>query len=255
MARTGFSILMTLRESGRGILMLIEAFGFLPVMMRRRSRWDVIYQLYLGGIKTLGVVTVVALFTGMILALQSGLELRDFGQEYRIGWLVMEVMLREMGPMMTGIILAASVGSAIAAQVGTMTASEEVSALEVMSINPVRFLVTPRLLALMIIVPMVTVYTNCIGVVGGAIVGSTQLDVSFQVYFDQAFRYAKIKGLWVGLFKSFLFGIIITTVACHQGFAVRGGAVGVGNATRKTVIISFLSILIVGYIVTRLFYE
>lgn len=253
--RLGFSIIMTLRESGRALLMLGEAFLFLPQMGKKRSRWDVIFQMYLGGIKTLGVVTVVALFTGMILALQTGLELRDFGQEYRIGWLVMEVMLREMGPMMTGIILAASVGSAIAAQLGTMTVSEEISALEIMSINPVRYLVAPRLLALMVIVPLVTVYTNCIGVCGGALVGYTQLDVAFQTYFDQGFRYAQAKGLYVGLFKAWLFGIIITTVACHQGFSVKGGAVGVGNATRRTVIISFLSILVVGYIVTSLFYQ
>jgi phospholipid/cholesterol/gamma-HCH transport system permease protein len=198
---------------------------------------------------------VVALFTGMIMALQTGLELRRFGQEYRVGWLVMEVMTREMGPLMTGLIIAASVGSAIAAQIGTMVMAEEIAALEIMSINPARFLVMPRLLALMVMMPLLTVYTNIIGVIGGGVVANTQLGVSLTAYFDQALRYSENKGLYIGLLKAFLFGIIITTVACHQGFSVTEGAVGVGHATRKTVIVSFLSILIVGYFVTRLFYS
>ncbi len=217
-------------------------------------RHEALYQLFLTGIKSLGVITVVALFTGMILALQTGLELRRFGQEVNIGTAVTVVMMREMGPFMTALIIAASVGSAIAAQLGTMTVSEEIAALEIMSINPVRFLVMPRLVALSIMVPVLTVYTNILGVVGGAIVGLTQLGVSLTAYFDNATRYAENKDLYVGLFKAFLFGIIITVVSCHQGFSTTEGAVGVGRSTRRTVIISFLTILVVGYIVTRLFY-
>lgn len=217
-------------------------------------RHEVIYQMFLTGIKSLGVITVVALFTGMILALQTGLELRRFGQEVNIGTAVTIVMMREMGPFMTGLIIAASVGSAVAAQIGTMVVSEEIAALEIMSINPVRFLVTPRLIALAMMMPVLTVYTNILGVVGGAIVGQTQLGVSFTAYFDNATRYAENKDLFVGLFKAFIFGVIIATVACHQGFGASEGAVGVGRATRRTVIISFLTILVVGYVVTRLFY-
>ncbi len=220
----------------------------------RRYRFEVLYQMFVTGIKTLGVITVVALFTGMILALQTGLELRRFGQEVNIGTAVTVVIIREMGPFMTGLIIAASVGSAIAAQLGTMTVSEEIAALEVMSINPIRFLVMPRLVALAVMMPILTVYTNIIAICGGAIVGFTQLGISFHAYFDNATRYAENKDLYVGLFKAFLFGLIITTIACHQGFATTGGAVGVGQATRKTVIISFLTILIVGYMVTRMFY-
>jgi phospholipid/cholesterol/gamma-HCH transport system permease protein len=235
--------------------MLGEAFLFLPHMLKKRMRHETLYQLFLTGIKSLGVITVVAMFTGMILALQTGLELRRFGQEVNIGTAVTVVMMREMGPFMTALIIAASVGSAIAAQLGTMTVSEEIAALEIMSINPVRFLVMPRLVALSVMVPILTVYTNILGVVGGAIVGYTQLGVSLTAYFDNATRYAENKDLYVGLFKAFLFGIIITLVACHQGFSTTEGAVGVGRATRRTVIISFLTILVVGYIVTRLFYK
>jgi len=215
----------------------------------------VFYQLYVTGIKSLGVISVVAMFTGMILALQTGLALREYGQEVNIGAAVMISMLREMGPFMTALILAASVGSAIAAELGTMVVSEEVAALEVMSISPVRLLVMPRLAAMMIMTPLLTFYASMLGVIGGAFVGYTQLGVSVEAYIDNATRFAQIKDLYVGLFKALIFGIIITIIACHEGFSTTEGAVGVGRTTRRSVVISFLSILIVGYIITRLFYK
>ncbi len=246
---------MQLRGVGQAMLMLAEATLFIPWALDKRSRHELFYQLYLTGIKSLGVITVVAAFTGMILALQTGLELRRFGLQQNIGTAVTVVMLREMGPFMTALIIAASVGSAIAAQLGTMVVSEEVSALEIMSINPVRFLVLPRLLALAIMMPMLTVYTNILGIVGGAVIGATQLQVSFQAYFDNAQLYAQNKDLYVGLLKAFVFGVVIATTACHQGFSTSEGAVGVGQATRRTVIISFLVILVLGYMLTRVFYR
>ena len=236
------------------MFMLMEAFLFIRFVFGRRSRHETATQLYVTGIKSLAVITVVALFTGMILALQTGLELRRYGQEVYIGSAVAVSMIREMGPFMTGLIIAASVGSAIAAQLGTMKVSEEIAALEVMSINPNRFLVMPRLVALAAMMPILTVYTNILGILGGALVGSTQLGVSLRSYMDNATEFATNKDLYVGLFKAFVFGIIITTVACHQGFMTTEGAVGVGKATRRSVIISFLVILVVGYMITRIFY-
>jgi phospholipid/cholesterol/gamma-HCH transport system permease protein len=247
--------LLALRNTGRALVMLAEATAQIRYIFSRQNRYEVVHQMFLGGIKSLGVITVVALFTGMILALQTGLELRRFGQESYIGSAVTIVLLREMGPFMTGLIIAASFGSAIAAQMGTMVVAEEIAALEIMSINPVRFLVMPRLVALALIMPFLTIYTNAIGILGGAIVGSTQLDVSFTAYFDNCTRYAENKDLLVGLFKAFIFGVIVVTVACHQGFAATEGAVGVGRATRRTVIISFLTILTMGYFITRMFYK
>ena len=253
-ASAGRRFLLNLRNVGRAILMLLEALCYLRLIFSPRSRHEVLNQMYLTGIKSLGVITVVGLFTGMILALQTGLELRRFGLQANIGTAVTVVMLREMGPFMTGLIIAASVGSAIAAQLGTMVVSEEVAALEIMSINPVRFLVMPRLAALLVMMPILTLYTNMVGVMGGAIVGNTQLEVTLQAYFDNAQLFAENKDMYVGLFKAMVFGIIIATVACHQGFGAREGAVGVGQATRRTVIISFLTILVVGYMMTRIFY-
>lgn len=247
--------MLNLRGLGQSLLMLMEATLFIPLAFGKRRVHELFYQLYITGIKSLGVITVVAAFTGMILALQTGLELRRFGLQQNIGTAVTVVMLREMGPFMTALIIAASVGSAIAAQVGTMVVSEEISALEIMSINPVRFLVMPRLLALAIMMPVLTIYTNILGVLGGALVGATQLQVSFQAYFDNAQLFAENKDLYVGLLKAFVFGVVIATTACHQGLAASEGAVGVGQATRRTVIISFLVILVLGYMLTRLFYR
>ena len=136
------------------------------------------------GIKSFGVTSVVALFTGMILALQAGLILKAYGQEMRVGFLVAQTMFREMGPFMTALILAASVGSGMAALLGTMKVSQELAALEVMSINPVRFLVAPRLLAMMVMCPVLTMYTDLIGILGGGLVAYTQLGVGWTMYFD-----------------------------------------------------------------------
>ncbi len=243
-----------MHDTGHAMFMLVEAIWFLRYAFSKRSRNETVTQMYVTGIKSLAVITVVALFTGMILALQTGLELRRYGQEVYIGSAVAVSMIREMGPFMTGLIIAASVGSAIAAQLGTMTVSEEIAALEVMSINPNRFLVMPRLFALATMMPILSVYTNILGILGGAVVGSTQLGVSVRSYMDNATQFATNKDLYVGLFKAFIFGIVITTVACHQGFMTTEGAVGVGKATRRSVIISFLIILVVGYMITRMFY-
>jgi phospholipid/cholesterol/gamma-HCH transport system permease protein len=253
-AGIGRRLLVVLRNVGRAVLMLFSALLQLGSLFRRRMVPEVLHQMYLAGIKSLGVITVVGMFTGMILALQTGLELRRFGMQANIGTAVTMVMLREMGPFMTGLIIAASVGSSIAAQIGTMVVQEEVAALEVMSINPVRFLVLPRLVALMLMMPLLTLYTNLVGILGGAVVGSTQLEVTFQAYLDNAQLFAANRDLYLGLLKAFVYGVVIATTACHQGFGATEGAVGVGQATRRTVIISFLTILVLGYIMTGLFY-
>ncbi len=252
--QVGRFVLLTVREIGRTTHLLGSSLVAMRFMFTHRSRREILTQMYVAGIKSLGVITVVALFTGMILALQTGIELRRFNQEVNIGTAVMVSMLREMGPFMTGLILAACVGSAMAAQLGTMVVSEEIAALEIMSIDPVRFLVMPRLVAMLIMTPALAFFTCVMGVVGGGLVGATQLGVDWGSYMDNATLFATAKDLYVGLFKAVLFGVIITTVSCHEGFSTTQGAVGVGYATRKAVITSFLMILVVGYFVTRLFY-
>ena len=248
----GRNTLIKFRNAGRGLFILAEALFWLPAVYQRRR--EVIRQLYICGVKSFPVTSIVALFTGMILALQAGLVLRDYGQQVQVGTLVSQTMCREMGPFMTALILAASVGSAMAAELGTMAVSEEIAALQVMSINPVRFLVMPRLVALMIMCPVLAIYTNIVGILGGMLVAYTQLNVSPASYYDNAMRHLHNKEVYVGLLKAFVFGIIITTVSCYEGLAATNGALGVGRATRRSVVLAFLLILVVGYYITRFFY-
>lgn len=242
-------------ELGRGVLMGLRALRCASALKRPRARDEFMRQMFVSGIESLPVITVVAIFTGMILALQIGIELRRYSQEVYIGSAVMVSMLREMGPFITGLILAACVGSAMAAQLGTMTVNDEVAALETMSIDPVRFLVTPRIVTLAIMTPLLSFYTCMMGSLGGGVVGMTQLNVSWTQYMNVALDFARTKDLMVGLLKALLYGITIATVSCYEGLSATQGAVGVGQATRRSVISSFLIILIIGYFVTRLFYN
>jgi phospholipid/cholesterol/gamma-HCH transport system permease protein len=219
----------------------------------RRLR-EVVRQMYLLGIRNLPVFTLVGMFMGMVIALQAGLELRRFNQEVFIGAGVMISSLREMGPFMTGLILAACVGSSMAAQIGTMTVNDEVAALEIMSINPVRYLVAPRMAAIVLMMPVLSFYVSILCVIGGGVVVTTQLGVPFKQYMKVAMDFADTHDLYVGLLKAVMFGILVTGISCFEGFSTRQGAVGVGRATRNSVIKSFVFILIVGYIITRLFY-
>lgn len=242
-------------EVGRACTLTFQSVMMLPLLLtHRRMRAEFMRQMYVAGIKSLPLVTVVGMFTGMILALQVGLELQRYSQEVYIGSAVMVSLLREMGPFMTGIVLAACVGSSMAAQIGTMTVNDEIAALEIMSISPVRFLMAPRMGALMVLTPVLSFYMCVLGALGGGIVGVTQLNVLWEQYMKMAIDIARMRDLYVGLLKAMVFGVIVTGVSCYEGFTTTQGAVGVGQATRRSVITSILLILICGYIITRLFY-
>ena len=240
---------------GRCGAMTLSSVCRLPqCVLLRRPRKAFAAQLYTAGVKSLPVITVVGLFAGMILGLQVGLALSRFNQENLLGAAVMISLLREMGPFVTGICLSACVGSAMAAELGTMTVNDEVAALEIMSISPVRFLAAPRVCALLAMAPLLSFYSCVLGVIGGGFVGATQLDVDFHQYMASAISIAEVKDLAVGLVKGAIFGVIIGGVSCHQGFSAGLGAIGVGRAVQKCVIVSFLLILMAGYMVTRIAY-
>ena len=236
-------------------ILVTSVFSFPVVFCRRSGRSELSAQFYMTGIRTLPVITVVSLFTGMILALQVGLELRRFNQEIYLGSAVMLSLIREMGPFSCGMCLAACVGSAIAAELGTMKVNDEIAALEIMSISPVRFLAAPRILALTVMAPILAFYCCVAGTVGGGIVGVTQLGVDFGQYMASAVGIAETKDLFVGLLKSTVFGLVIGAVSVSEGFATVLGATGVGKATQRSVIICFLLILMLGYMITRVCYR
>lgn len=248
----GRNVWLSTIAAGKAILIIVEALKYAYKLPFRRAEFG--RQLNNAGVKTFFITAVVAFFTGMILSLQSGLILAQYNQEVNVGQLVTQTMCREMGPFMTALILAASIGSAYAAEIGTMTVSEEVAALKVMNINPVDYLVTPKLFAMMIMCPVLTVYTNLIGSIGGMVVANTQLFVSPEAFTENALEMLRLKEMYVGLFKSFIFAIIIIAVSTYKGFSTKNGAIGVGKATRESVVTSFIFILITGYYITRIFY-
>jgi phospholipid/cholesterol/gamma-HCH transport system permease protein len=220
-------------------------------------------QLYAAGIANLHVVLLVGLFIGMILCLQTGIELARFGQQDQIGVLVATGLAREMAPFVTAVILAATFGSALAAELGTMAVSDELAALEVMSVDRVSFLILPRVVALAIICPMMTVLCNAIGVLGGGFVADAQLDVSWSMYMDSVwFALEDVgefiplpKDMYAGLLKSFVFGILIAVISCHSGLKARGGALGVGRATSTAVRDSTIAVIVSNYFMTWFLYQ
>ena len=245
-----------LASLGWAARILAESVASFPsVVCRRNGRTDLVKQLYVTGIRTLPVVTVVSLFIGMILALQVGLELRRFNQEIYLGAAVMLSLIREMGPFSCGVCLAACVGSAIAAELGTMKVNDEIAALEIMSISPIRFLAAPRILALVLMAPLLGFYCCVIGTMGGGIVGATQLGVDFRQYLASALTMAETKDLYVGLLKALVFGVLVGTVSVSEGLGTTRGATGVGRSTQRSVIVSFLLILMLGYMITRVCYR
>lgn len=220
-----------------------------------RKRREAIEQLALCTLGSLAVVFITSLFTGMIVSLQTGEVLRDYGQEESLGFIVVVGMCREMGPVFTCLALAGLVGSTYAAEIGTMKVSEEVDALEVMSIDPVYYLVMPRLLALGIAAVALTIYANVIGTIGGALVARASFEVDVGIFFKNGRDVLKLKDIYGGLLKSFIFGLTIGTVACAQGLRAEGGPAGVGRATLHSVVISFMLILVFDYLLTWLIWQ
>jgi phospholipid/cholesterol/gamma-HCH transport system permease protein len=259
-AYMGQTIERAVHGAGEALTLLFDsAFCVRHAWKRRKFLLD---QLYTCAIRPLPVVLVVALFTGMILALQTGIELERFGATERIASIIGLSLCREMGPFMTALILTASVGAGMAAEIGTMKVSEEIDALEVMSISPASFLVMPRLVAMALLTPLLTLVTDVVGILGGCLVSATRLQITPEVYMKHVADslsatltiFELPKDVYTGLAKAFVFGVIIATVGCSTGLHATGGAIGVGRATRTAVIQSFLLIIVIGYYLTSLFY-
>ena len=248
----GRRIIEMMEISGFTIHLLLETAYYLKDVFKKRK--EISKQMYIAGVKSLLVVSLVAMFTGMILSLQAGIELMRFQQQAYVGNLVIASMTREFAPLMTAIIILAFVGSAMAAEIATMQVSEEIDALLMMSISPVKFLVMPRVVALAIMLPLSTVYSNVLGTLGGAVIARFQLNLSYNTYYAHVLESLHFKATYVGLLKAFIFGIVIAGVSCAQGLRAKNGAIGVGKATRSSVVISFLVVLTFGYFITSLFY-
>jgi phospholipid/cholesterol/gamma-HCH transport system permease protein len=255
----------TISGLGLALGLRLELFGAVLARLHDvpRRRALIAQELYGSAIQTLHVILLVGLFIGMIVSLQTGIELARIGQQDQIGTIVAVSMAREMGPFITATILAATVGSAMAAEIGTMSVSDELAALEVLSIDRVKLLVLPRVVSLMLAAPLLTVVCDAIGVLGGGFVAQSQLNVSWQLYIDSALEALRTpaqflplpKDVWSGLLKSVVFGALVAVIGCASGLQAHGGALGVGRATRAAVRDSIIAIIISNYFMTWLLYQ
>lgn len=222
---------------------------------QRRLKWRmVVEQMVKIGLDSLGIVSLISLLVGLTVALQSAYQLRQFGANIFIADLIGISMTREMGPLMTAILVAGRCGAAICAEISTMVITEEVDALKVMGINPVRHLVSPRFLAITFTQPMLTIASDAIGIFGGFLIAVLYLQLGVTTFIDQLLRALMVKDIVTGLIKSIAFAWIIVFVGSHKGFGVRGGAEGVGSATTTAVVQAIFMVIAADAFFSILFY-
>lgn len=219
--------------------------GWLVLRGKRKAPTSAtIEQAVLIGVDAVMIVCLLSFLLGLIIAFQSAWQLREFGANIYVANLVGISMTREFGPMMTAIMLAGRSGSAIAAELGTMKVSEEIDALHVMGIEPVRFLVLPRLAALSVVQPALTLMADFVGIAGGFVIGVLMLDLSTNVYLEQTIGAVELPDFLHGILKSVVFAWIIGITACYSGLKIEGGAAGVGRAATKSVVTSIFLIIV-----------
>ncbi len=215
---------------------------------------NVFRQMEFIGVNSLLVVVITGLFTGMVLALQSSYGFRKFGAETSIGALVALSMTRELGPVLTSLMVTGRAGSAMTAELATMRVTEQIDALRVMALNPIQYLVVPRMLASFIMLPILTSIANFVGIIGGYIVGVKLLGINEGSFMSRMEAVLEFQDISNGLIKSAVFGVIISVICCYKGFYSKGGAAGVGRATTEAVVASSLTILVSDYVLTSLMF-
>ncbi|MBA2564980.1 MAG: ABC transporter permease [Gemmatimonadetes bacterium] len=214
---------------------------------------DTVDQMDHIGFGSLVIVCLTGIFTGMVLALQSSVELAQFGATAYVGRLVSASAVRELGPVLTGLMVAGRVGSGISAELGSMKVSEQVEALEAMGTDPLKKLVKPRFIACVLMLPILTVLTDFIAIVGGQLIATLSLNQPATLYWNSAFATLLLSDIFTGLAKPIAFGAIIALVACYNGLRTAGGTAGVGRATTNTVVASSILILASDYLLTEIF--
>jgi phospholipid/cholesterol/gamma-HCH transport system permease protein len=206
------------------------------------------------GVRALPILSLITFFIGLILALQAAYELRKFGAISFVANAVAISMSRELGPLITAIVVIGRSGSAFAAEIGTMKVTEEIDALETMAINPISFLVAPKFLAMVIMVPCLTIWALAMGIMGGSVFGVAQADFTFWRYVQTSVEALFLRDIGTGLIKAFMFGVAITAVGCHEGLSTGTGAEEVGRSTTRAVVMSIFMVVLVDLVFTTLFF-
>jgi len=213
-----------------------------------------VHQAMAVGVEALPILSLITFFIGVILALQGAYELRKFGALQLVANAVAISMTRELGPLMTAIVVIGRSGSAFAAEIGTMKVTEEIDALETMALDPIRFLVTPKFLAMVVMMPCLTTWADFMGVMGGSLFGVASAGFTFTGYVRASLDALLLRDIITGLIKSVMFGAVITAVGCHEGFSTGAGAEEVGRSTTAAVVMSIFMVILVDLVFTALFY-
>lgn len=243
-------ITLEVQEYGR----LIGAF-FQAAISPPFYRYDIIEQFDQIGVASLTVVLLTGFFTGAVLALQSGQTLDQFGARPVVGRLVSASMVKELGPVLTGLMLTGRIGSGIAAELGSMMVTDQINALRALGTDPIRKLVVPRMLAGIFMAPVLTVISDFVGIVGGWIVARYQLQVASGLYWSSITQGLYMQDIWMGLMKPFILGFVIVSIACHVGLQTSGGTQGVGKATTNAVVAGSVAVIAVDFFVTRILFS
>ena len=234
---------------GAARAVFIEPFRGKPLRWARA-----IHQAMSVGVEAFPIVSLISFFVGLILALQGAYELRQLGALQLVASAVAVSMTRELGPLMTAIMVIGRSGSAFAAEIGTMKVNEEIDALETMALEPVRFLVAPKFLAMLLMMPCLTTWADFMGVLGGGLFGVTSAGFTWGTYFHATLNALELRDIASGLIKSVMFGLVITTVGCQEGFLTGLGSEQVGRSTTTAVVKSIFLVIVVDFVFTALFY-
>ncbi len=217
-------------------------------LVRRRPRWSVLTPIFYSiGVSSVPVVAITGMFIGMVLAVQAHNQFKLMGLETRLGSVINISLVKELGPVLAATMLAGRVGSSMAAELGTMRVTEQIDALEALGTNPVYYLVVPRFLACVLLIPLLTIMADFMGVIGGAVVSTQMLNVDSYHYWAHSRAYVGALDLFAGVFKSIFFGAAIALIGCHRGFHSRAGAEGVGRAATEAFVYAFIGILFLDF--------
>jgi len=244
--KTGAATLDFLEELGQVSTLLWKIITYLPRVFKNRVL--VLKQMEHIGVDSIPLVTVISIFTGAVSAWQAAYQLKGLAPLSFMGGGTSRAIMTELAPVLTGIVIAGRIGASIAAEIGTMKVTEQIDALEVMGISPIRFLAMPRVLAAVLMMPFIVVFSNVIAIVGAYVVSNYSLGVSYAVFFQSVKHYFLMRDFVAGMIKGTFFGGFTSLLGCHIGFRTEGGAEGVGTATIRSFVISAALILILDYI-------
>ncbi len=244
---------------GRGLIHFIEEFGLVMFLFLAALVWSlrppfrlraIFKQMEFVGVNSLLVVILTGTFTGGVLAFQAYHGFRQFSAESLVGSTVALAMTRELGPVLTALMVAGRAGSAMAAELGTMRVTEQIDALYTMAANPIKYLVVPRIIAGVLTLPVLTIISDFVGIIGGYLVGVGLLKINSGIYVAKMIQLVELDDIFNGLVKSVCFGLILSLVGCYKGFYTTGGAQGVGKSTTQAVVIASVCILVSDYFLT-----